>query len=213
MRYFDTNSIIMQRTTLLLLLVLTFSSLNFAQAQKTNKHGVKALYTGLIVGSEFQKILYGVDLQAVFHNAWGVQLGATLLTEDARKLPSDFYNGSMGLASGYVPKDHTMLFTLLASKRHALAKNYGFSFMLGPNMEYQKANHFELRHNSSIDESNYSVEYHSEYGIGLTGRVGIYWVAANWCGFQVDFVGNLNELRNYAAVCLTWNLGWMGKER
>lgn len=201
----------MQRI-LILIICTNCSFWMLGQQQSESSSKVNGAYAGLTVGTEFQNLVIGTDVQLVFRDSWGVQGGITWFKDDAKNLPNDYYNGSFGLLNDEVPSDYITLITFLASKRKEMTKNFGLSFMAGPNFMYEKLTVFEFRQNSTIDQSNYDTRYKGYYGFGFTGRVGVYWVVSKWCGFQLDMIGNLNERRNYAAVCLTLNVGRMGKE-
>lgn len=185
----------------------------FSQANHSDKNRIAGFYSGVTVGYNFDRALVGADIQCVFTNSWGVQTSVSIFSEKSRNTPSDYYSGAYDILPPLPPNDQISLFTLMATKRIELRKNFGLVFMLGPNLMYEKVSEFEYKVSRSKGESNYEIQNIGYYGYGLTGRVGIYSVVSSWCGFQLDLVGNINERRNYTAVCLTWNLGWMGKEK
>jgi len=196
-------------------LCLLFSVLLQAQ-EVEEKSGVNAVYLGMGLASDFENGLsdVSVNLNLIFAKGWGVSVEAWLNARNGVKVPDDYAAGfNLNFFGPSKPQDYLESYTLLSTKQFFLGKNSGISLKFGPELAIQRvADNF-----SKIDgggwSHNYVYNHEINQGWGVMLKVGLYGTAATWCGFQLELIGNFNEFRNYSAVCVTWNLGWMGKKK
>ncbi|WP_417600590.1 hypothetical protein [Owenweeksia hongkongensis] len=185
----------------------------FGQNEDDSRFRLKGVYAGLDAGTNFQELYSGANLKFVFKSDWGVSLDYFQWTSaTAMNLPDDYTDGVNLLGADETPTDYLDSYSLLICKRRPLSKNTGLVFTLGPSLVYDKEAQFLPKEGTWYD-SNYKATYSTRQGWGAIGKIGTYWTATSWCGFQLELLGNFNEFRNYGALCLSMNFGWMPKEK
>ncbi len=173
--------------------------------------GLKAVYAGLGIGTDFQNVQSTANLRFVFHNDPLIYLDYTSQAIDAPNIPDDYIQGVSILPQGQ-PKGLLRSFSIMGGKEFKLTQNLYLVTVGGFNYSRYVSIHFE-KVNKDWWESNYKTSHNfSEHGGGFIAKCGLTWVATSWFGLSLELVGNLNDLQNYGGASLTVHLGWMGKE-
>lgn len=201
------------KSLILGLSIFMLSQQLYSQSGSNSEGRIKGIYLGVDVGSNFQELYGGANLKVLFKNNWVISLDYfQWASGTAKNLPADYTDDVNLLGFDEEPKDYLDSYSLLVCKRRPLSKNTGLVFTLGPSLVYDKEAQF-LPKESTWYDSNYKTTYSTRQGWGAIGKIGTYWTAINWCAFQLELLGNFNEFRNYGALCLSMNFGWLPKEK